>query len=407
MLLLSSGTFAQDYCKIKMLVLDANQQAVSKAHVLLKNNLTGTITNEQGYFELNVPKEFSSDTLTISHLSFIPINIAIDDLMADTSLHLVNLQNMEHLLAEVIVDNAELTAELVLKKAVNLLIKNYHREPAVLEVYYSNESSKTHTADSTTYHRGIETILLVSDEAIKVRGKQNFRNHEEARILQNKVAKEWEVTADNWPGSNSIRHLFKKNIYKYFQSYKIGFSTSTPVKTCFSKEHFNPNFHIVEIKTTAHAIVRYFIKKDDYKIMRIEEVVTPETTFRAITKSYKKDYYWYNLDTTIVEFQEINDEVFLKSIYASDYTEHRLRENDAITYYSQKVNHLLITGIRKNTDKLPKEGEKSKLSKSFYGNKENSNNWEHMNKYIRFIPDELLPDSVKTMMKEMWKEEKE
>jgi hypothetical protein len=114
------------------------KKPIAFASVFISNESTGTITNNEGLFELFIPESRLKDSLMVTCLGFFSEKIAFERFLAGPLNILLN-PNKIIVLSEVIV-RPENPRELVLK-AIDNKYKNYSNKPVLLTAFF-RESSK-------------------------------------------------------------------------------------------------------------------------------------------------------------------------------------------------------------------------------------------------------------------------
>ena len=75
-----------------MIVNVETKEPVKFANIGIANANQGTVSNKEGKFKLEVPKEFSGDSITISHINYYPERIPVMNLESGT-IHLMPRTN--------------------------------------------------------------------------------------------------------------------------------------------------------------------------------------------------------------------------------------------------------------------------------------------------------------------------
>ena len=114
-------------------VYDAHSQLpVPFAHVTIKNESTGTITNLNGDFDLSIPPGHSDDTIEISYLGYTPEIIPIMTL--DTTKLIVKLRPADIQLQEVKIPYKDPLE--IINLAINRIPDNYDTDDAMLRAFF-------------------------------------------------------------------------------------------------------------------------------------------------------------------------------------------------------------------------------------------------------------------------------
>jgi len=135
--------------KVSGRVLDSETQAaVAYASISLQNSYNGTVTDEEGRFQILLPSN-GLKHLKISALGYETLTLQANE-VSDTIL----LKPASYKLQEVIVQTASLEARDIVKKAFAAIPKNYHKSPILLETFYRH-----YCQDDSLYGRIIEATI--------------------------------------------------------------------------------------------------------------------------------------------------------------------------------------------------------------------------------------------------------
>lgn len=146
-------------------ITDANtKEALAFVSVSLKKQLIGSLSNEEGKFDLRLSEEFESDTLVISYLGYKAQYIALKNIKGELNIKLVESAVD---LKEVVV--RPWTADFYIRMAMRRIPKNYPDKPFVTEAYYREkimENQKPIRFDEgvfkTYYPKYIDTLKTQS-----------------------------------------------------------------------------------------------------------------------------------------------------------------------------------------------------------------------------------------------------
>jgi hypothetical protein len=116
-------------------VTDANTgEPLPYATIALRNKPFGTITNLAGDFDFHVPKEYGESQIVISTLGYVNFSISVNDAHKQEIL-MVFLEPGHVILDEVLVLDS-LSAENLLRIAINNIEKNYPMSPVDMDGFY-------------------------------------------------------------------------------------------------------------------------------------------------------------------------------------------------------------------------------------------------------------------------------
>ena len=120
--------------KISGVVRDADQNnALPFASISLNNTHLGTITNENGKFDLMINPENQNDTLVISYLGYSPKKVAIKQLIEHKSNN-IPLNQQVYGLGEVVITPVE--TEKIIRESISRIHSQYYRKANVYKAFY-------------------------------------------------------------------------------------------------------------------------------------------------------------------------------------------------------------------------------------------------------------------------------
>jgi hypothetical protein len=185
------------------------------ASIALNNKRLGTVTNEDGIFELYLPVSSGADTITISSLSYASKKIVVSS-VADEPL-MILLEEKPLLLNEVTISSERLTANTIFSKAFESLDKNFPQEPFLLKGFFRQLSS-----ENGKYVLLIESALEIYDKGHQL--NTTFNLQEKVAIPQSRVSKNYfEHQQQNFfDYHNTLRQLLVWNYARYSNHYVMG-----------------------------------------------------------------------------------------------------------------------------------------------------------------------------------------
>lgn len=121
------------YIKLEGKILDKDsKQSLSFANISIKEKSIGTISNEQGDFNLSISKGFISDTLVFSYIGYKNTYIPIQQLSLNHNLIYLTPDNYK--IKEVVVRAYD--AKEILLEAKEKIKDNYHTDPYQITAFY-------------------------------------------------------------------------------------------------------------------------------------------------------------------------------------------------------------------------------------------------------------------------------
>ncbi len=118
-------------------VMDKESEAkLPFASIALKNRQIGTITNQQGYFEFNIPDDVISDTLVVNYIGYETFESPLST-MADGEKLVIKLAPVMNELNEIVI--RPMTPKDYLDRINNAIADNYSPVPFMTMAYYSEK----------------------------------------------------------------------------------------------------------------------------------------------------------------------------------------------------------------------------------------------------------------------------
>jgi hypothetical protein len=121
MLFISIGSFLSQVQKINISgsILDfKTKKPIEFVNIGIFNKNKGTVSNQNGTFTLNLSKEFQKDSLTISHINYYSVKIAVENIKNKT----VYLQPKTNELSEIVLSNKKKRKRKIGVKTYNPLL---------------------------------------------------------------------------------------------------------------------------------------------------------------------------------------------------------------------------------------------------------------------------------------------
>ncbi|MFO7939359.1 MAG: carboxypeptidase-like regulatory domain-containing protein [Bacteroidales bacterium] len=299
LLLLSTTVLWAQPIQIRGKITDATTgKGVPSAHIFPKNNQqNGTISNEDGLFILNLQN--ATDTLIVSHVSYVLRHIAFQP---DKTIYKIEVQPLQHALSEIVIK--PVTAEEIVKRAINRIKENYKVHPVYYQFYtriiaYSHDSTlhffEEHTGDILIRKGIFINYTKIRPQKSRFRyltdvGKKKFEN----QYMISMTSMMWD---DLYKNTNEYLHVYRNMHYTY------SFKSSVTL--------LNRACYVVAFETDRKTYYKsglLYIDKETYAIAR-EVVGSGDGSIR------------------VVSFQPLNGKWYLKStrdlVYGRNISEQR------------------------------------------------------------------------------------
>jgi hypothetical protein len=134
LIFLGQFAFAQDIT-LRGKVVDANQNTIIAFATLGIAGKIGTVSNENGEFELHVPATMHKDSLIVSSIGYFNQTIAIIDIENPSAFNIA-LTPRAYFLGEIAILKARLSAAEIVERALNRIDNNYIDEAFVSDGFY-------------------------------------------------------------------------------------------------------------------------------------------------------------------------------------------------------------------------------------------------------------------------------
>ncbi len=246
-----------------------NENPVPFAHVFAENKYTGTITNQEGEFTLNIPYD-DNGKLTVSFMGYQEREVSIRELAANNyNIIKINPQSFQLNAIKVI----PYDAEKIVRTALKNIDKNYTIEPYMCTGFYreSNKIDGHYTAIS-------ETVLSIYKTTYKLEYIKDKIKIIRARKVENQQAiNDYEVKV-----MGGINNTFKLDIVKYRPSF-VNLNYINHYNYKFEKVTNLDNRKIFIIRFDQKDWVkkpfykgRIYIDQNNYAILRADFQISPK-----------------------------------------------------------------------------------------------------------------------------------
>ena len=368
--LLTISVNAQNLISLKGKVQDAHtNEPMPFAYISLKNVALGTVTDENGGFELHMPEKHLGDSITFSFLGYSPKTLAIADLVEQDHL-LIKLQENAIEIEEMIVKaRKSYTAKQLLKKVIKNIEQNYPQQPVNLDGYY-RETVKENGA-FISYADAVVSVNYAPYQEKKYKfsdywndlngsmislsptgiptGKTLHRQHFHYKTIEADMAKVIDSrSSDNLSQTNMISSIeggpmgiFSNDYLKYkaaffsdkkFKKFNftlgelliegVGYVYVLSFRTTLTKEQMEKlekkSKYKAFYKAARNKVLqgKIYIDRNDFAVIKYECSVVPE--FKKYFCSYTTMNYKHFDYKLKVEYQKIGNQYYLKYLQHED-----------------------------------------------------------------------------------------
>ena len=146
--------------KISGMVIDSDDSlALAYVNIYLSTNTAvGTVSNNNGYFELKIPDDSFSGKLIFSSIGYVSKSIELSNVSLDEEF-IISLKPKALKLDEMVLLSDDVKPEKILRKAINRIYRNYSKQPYQSTFFYRQTDFK-----GNFLSRVIEAEILVEDK---------------------------------------------------------------------------------------------------------------------------------------------------------------------------------------------------------------------------------------------------
>lgn len=323
---------------LKGIVCSEQNEAIPFVNIGVKGATLGTISNENGEFEIGINQDNLNDSLSFSCIGYAGQQFKISDLKREKKIR-ITLQSQEYLLSEVQIKQKRLTAKKVLRKTIkaiknNYIQKAYQQEMLIRSISLFDVRSKPSIIESLNLYIDKDgyqrhpLYSLVEKEIIDDRG----RRIASIDLAVNKVGKYHDLKGDVFmPSSRYLDKInFRKNSFlntlKWFRyEFQLEDTLQYNQKTVF-KINFKSKYPSHR-STLELAPIKYYgylyINMDDYAIVKIESysIINRYKVWRAKSSpAYSSKGVWF--EKKVVFYKKQGNYYFLD--YAAEFNNYSL-----------------------------------------------------------------------------------
>jgi len=313
MLFAFASSFAQDNVLLKGFVTDAdNGEALSLAAIQVKNSQLGALAEDNGYFELPLPKTNLRDSLRVSFVGYNTLLISVANYKSGDTLR-IKLSSAAITTAEAVI--VSYTAKTVLLNAIQNMRKNFNKDSVIQSAFY-----RQYHKENGKYVRLIEADVSV---AMNVKSPYKYSFHESVQVNKQRRSESYETNGD--VHGDHLVDLLKENPMSYNQNNFLD-----PKKLDFYAPKFEteegPEYIVkVQYKESSSAKLenaRIWIEKETYAITRIEIEKYPNPYYKK--SRYANESRWQLVnERDVIELKKHNGRFFVSALTRS-YNHHVL-----------------------------------------------------------------------------------
>lgn len=305
---------AQDNILLRGLVFDkdAGNAPLSMAAVQIKNTQLGGLTDDNGFFEIPIPKINLKDSLRVSYVGYAPQALSIADYRQGDTIK-VYLSSTAETKQEVVV--VAMNARGVLLKAIENMRKNLLTDSLLATGFY-----RQYHKENGKYVRLIEADVSV---AFNCKSPYKYSFHESVQINQQRRSDNYETNGD--VHGDHLVDLLKENPYSYNRNNFLD-----PKKIDFYSPKFvseNEDEYVISVQYKESSSkkleqAKLWIEKESFAIIQIEIEKFPNPYYKRTRYEPVSRWQLVN-EKDVIETEKVNGKYVVSSITRS-YNHHVL-----------------------------------------------------------------------------------
>jgi len=291
---------------------DASNAPLSMAAIQLKNTQLGGLADDNGYFEIPIPKMNLKDSLKVSYVGYSPQSLSIIHYKEGDTLRVYISSSAETKQDVVIV--AE-NAKGVLLKAIQNMRKNLLYDSLIATGFY-----RQYHKENGKYVRLIEAYVSA---AFNCKSPYKYSFHESVQVNQQRRSNSFETNGDEH--GDHLVDLLKENPYSYNRNNFLDAKKLDSYAPKFYSE--DSVVYVISLRYKESSSVKLvqakvWVQKETYAITRMEVEKFPNPYY--VKSRYANDSRWQLVnEKDVIETAKVNSKYVVSSIERS-YNHHVL-----------------------------------------------------------------------------------
>jgi hypothetical protein len=284
---------------------DASNAPLGMAAVHIKNTQLGGLTEDNGYFEIPIPKINLKDSLIASYVGYMAKGMSIANYKEGDTLR-IYLSSSVETKADVVITSYN--ARGVLLKAIENLKKNLYRDSIVQTGFY-----RQYHKENGKYVRLMEADVSV---AFNVKSPYKYSFHEFIKVNKQRRSENYERNVDAMNHGDHFADLLKENPFSYNRGTLLNPKNIDFFAPKFESEDSVQYVINTEYKESSSAKLeraKIWVEKETFAILRIEVQKYPNPYYRK--SQYANESIWKLVnETDIVELEKRNGKFFVSAL---------------------------------------------------------------------------------------------
>ena len=328
-ILAALGSFAQENIYLRGFVYDkdANNAPLGTAAVQLKNTQLGGLSEDNGYFEIPVPKINLKDSLKVSYVGYQAVALSIISYKDGDTLRVYLSSSAETKQEAVIVSY---NARGVLLKAIENLRKNLYQDSVIQTGFY-----RQYHKENGKYVRLIEADVSI---AFNIKSPYKYSFHELMQVNKQRRSANYERNVDANNHGDHLAELLKENPFSYnkgtFMNPKM-IDFFAPKFVSEDSVQYVINTQYKESSSAKLEQAKVWVEKETFAVLRIEVQKYPNPYY--VKSRYANNSIWKLVnETDVIELERVNGKLFVSAL-------------------SRTYNHHVVNPVTGNVDFIVEE----------------------------------------------------
>lgn len=314
LLFASLFSFAQENIYLRGFVYDkdANNAPLSMAAVQIKNTQLGGLADDNGYFEIPIPKLNLKDSLKVSFVGYAPQSLSIVNYKGGDTLR-ISISSSAETKQEV--EIVAMNAKGVLLKAIQNMKQNLLYDSLLATGFYRQ------------YHKenGKYVRLMEADVSVAFNCKSPYRYSFHELVKTNKVRRSLNFETNGDMHGDHLIDLLKENPYSYNRNNFLDAKKLDLYAPKFAGEDSVEYIISMQYKESSSAKLvqaKVWVQKETFAMTRMEIEKFPNPYY--VKSRYANDSRWQLVnEKDVVETEKVNGKYVVSSLTRS-YNHHVL-----------------------------------------------------------------------------------
>ncbi|HLP20232.1 MAG TPA: carboxypeptidase-like regulatory domain-containing protein, partial [Chitinophagales bacterium] len=284
---------------------DAGNVPLGSAAIQIKNTQLGGLSEDNGYFEIPIPKVNLKDSVKVSFVGYQTQTISVANYKEGDTLRIYVASAIETKQEAVI---TSYNARGVLLKAIDNLRKNLYVDSIIQTGFY-----RQYHKENGKYVRLLEADVSI---AFNVKSIYKYSFHELMQVNKQRRSENYERNVDAMNHGDHLADLLKENPFSYNKGTFMNPKMIDFFAPKFESEDSVQYVIKTQYKESSSAKLeqaRVWVEKETFAILRIEVQKFPNPYY---TKSrYANTSIWQLVnETDIIELEKVNGKLFVSAL---------------------------------------------------------------------------------------------